>query len=289
MSVDEEEYEQIPWSSLLAEHRTGRGRLALGASGVLVVAALVFGLVRWTSSGDVDSNGALLTVPAVEPAPGPPSTSTTSTVALLSEADLMASASPQVAPALIEMRAEWFITDYFTVDGEAGAGTELARAFVGDADLPPLPHVAEDPGGSSFVEWARAYDSTRVADGSYRVAVAFRSIFMHPDGFYARGPMRAASVVVVVGPDGAAAIGDLPMPLVPPQATTVRGWPALAGVPSDGVVAAGLDYAALFNESPRLVDASGSDVTWRLVVSLGDGSGIEWPVVIRSADLSDSN
>lgn len=54
MSVDEEEYEQIPWSSLLAEQRPTRVRAIAAVLGVVVVVLLVFGWVRWTSSGDGD-------------------------------------------------------------------------------------------------------------------------------------------------------------------------------------------------------------------------------------------
>jgi hypothetical protein len=51
------------------------------------------------------------------------------------------------------------------------------------------------------------------------------------------------------------------------------------------VGAAALEYGRLFDADPELIEAAESDGTWRAVLTIGDGSGIRWPVAVRSDRL----
>lgn len=163
----------------------------------------------------------------------------------------------------------------------------MAKAFVADADVPTLPHNATEAGKVSYVEWARAYRTEVVAPDRYVVKVAFRSIRLADDGSFARGPVHAVEVTVVTG-DGSAGIAELPIPIVPPQADGLDGW--WFGEPAgDDVNAAVLQYGLLFDAEPELIEATETTEGWRGVVTIGDGSGIRWPVAVRSDRLVRGN
>lgn len=193
----------------------------------------------------------------------------------------MASVSSPRVEAVVRTRAEWFVTDYFTVDGDPEAAAEIERSFVEDAVVPELPHVAPDPQAISFVEWARAFDFEALDDDRYAVDVAFRSVHRDESGEFRRGPVHAVQVRLVVG-DGTVGVADLPIPIVAPQADGLSGWSVPSGEAGDDVVAAAADYAFLFDADPEVVEASGTMAEWRAVVTVGDGSGIRWPLTVLS-------
>lgn len=158
----------------------------------------------------------------------------------LTEADLMAT-PPFGAGQVAMARAEWFIGDYFSIDGgddredrivAAGGWTDGSFELVD-----PLPE-----GVVSYVEWARASTVRQVADSRFEVTVVFRR-YIASDGInFVRLPVEAASIAVEVGVAGASA---------------VSGWPTWEEVP------AGLPS---YNPSspPR--------------ASITDAVGVEWPV-----------
>lgn len=280
-----DEYEEIPWSTLLTEHRKGRVKTMYLAAAVLVAIVLGFVGIRWfTAPGHGDQMalaGALdtTTTSAAGNATIPTApTTTTTTKADLSEADLMA-----VSPASEEIaaiaRAEWFVTDYFTVDGPIPE--ELISAFVNDAVLPELP--TGDGVGISYVEWARAFD-VRSTVGGYAVSVVFRSLTEEPDGAFVRGPVRAVDVLIAVK-GGETAIEDLPIPILPPVYHTIDGWMETNGEAHDKAIAATLDYAGLFDENAFVIESGAAGPEWRVVFTVGDRSGNRWPVVMRSDSI----
>jgi hypothetical protein len=280
-----DEYEEIPWSTLLSEHRQGRTKTLYLVAAVIVAVVVGFVGIRWlTSPGHGD--GAAVAAPAetttvvpdeaVEPATtATTTTTTTTTTAVLSEADLMA-----VQPAIEELsavaRAEWFVTDYFTVDGPLPE--ELISAFVNDASLPDLPSPAD--AAISYVEWARAFD-IRPTESGYAVSVVFRSLTEEPGGAFTRSPVRAVDVLVAVD-DGETAIADLPVPILPPVFHTIEGWMETEGEAHDEAIAATLDYAGMFDEDAFVVQSGAAGPEWRVVFTIGDRSGNRWPVVMRS-------
>ena len=279
-----DEYEEIPWSTLLSEHRQGRTKTLYLAAAVVVAVVVGFVGVRWLTAPGHGDDAALAApaVPSATEATVEESTSTsTSTTGVLSEADLMA-VQPAVAELSAVARAEWFVTDYFTVDGPIPE--ELLSAFVNDASLPDLPGRAD--ADISYVEWARAFDIRPTAHG-YAVSVVFRSLTEEPSGAFVRGPVRAVDVLVAVD-DGQTAIADLPIPIMPPVYHTIDGWMETDGEAHSEAVAATLDYAGMFDENAEIVQSGSSGPDWRVVFTIGDRSGNRWPVVMRSDTIPGS-
>ena len=277
-----DEYEEIPWSTLLSEHRQGRTKTLYLVAAVVVAVVVGFVGIRWlTSPGHGDGAAAAAptetttVVPDEAVEPTITTTTTTTTTAVLSEADLMA-VQPSIAELSAVARAEWFVTDYFTVDGPLPE--ELISAFVNDAALPDLPSPAD--ADISYVEWARAFDIRPTASG-YVVSVVFRSLTEEPGGVFIRSPVRAVDVLVAVD-DGETAIADLPIPILPPVYHTIDGWMETEGEAHDEAIAATLDYAGMFDENAVVVQSGTSGPEWRVVFTIGDRSGNRWPVVMRS-------
>ena len=273
-----DEYEEIPWSTLLSEHRQGRSRTLYLAAAVIVAVVVGFMGIRWLSSPGHGDEGAaaapMQTTTSIAAEEVAFSTTSTTTISL-SEADLMA-IEPSIAELSAVARAEWFVADYFTVDGPLPE--ELISAFVNDASLPDLPNPAN--ADISYVEWARAFD-IRPTDHGYAVSVVFRSLTEEPGGTFVRSPVRAVEVLVAVG-DGETAIADLPIPILPPVYHTIDGWMETEGEAHAEAIAATLDYAGMFDENAVVVQSGAAGPDWRVVFTIGDRSGNRWPVVMRS-------
>ena len=271
-----DEYEEIPWSTLLTEHRQGRARTVYLAAAVIVVVVTGFVGVRWlTAPGHGEQPALAAPIETTTTEAVVAETESSTTTAVLSEADLMA-----VVPAVAELaaiaRAEWFVTDYFTVDGPIPE--ELISAFVNDATVPDLPNG--DGQGVSYVEWARAFD-VRPATSGYAISVVFRSITEEPDGAFVRGPVRAVDVLIAVE-EGETAVSELPIPILPPVYHAIDGWMVTEGQAHDEAISATLDYAGMFDENAEVVESGAAGPEWRVVFTVGDRSGNRWPVVMRS-------
>ena len=271
-----DEYEEIPWSTLLSEHRHGRAKTLYMAAAVIAAIVVGFVGVRWLSApghGDLPALAAPVETTTSEVVEVEAESS--STTAVLSEADLMA-VEPAVAELAAIARAEWFVTDYFTVDGPIPE--ELISAFVNDAVVPDLPDG--EGMGISYVEWARAFDVRPTISG-YVVSVVFRSLTEEPDGAFVRGPVRAVDVLIAVE-EGETAIAELPIPILPPVYHAIDGWMVTNGEAHDAAITATLDYAGMFDENAQVIESGAAGPEWRVVFSVGDRSGNRWPVVMRS-------
>jgi hypothetical protein len=271
-----DEYEEIPWSTLLTEHRHGRAKTLYMAAAVIVAIVVGFVGVRWLTApghGDLPALAAPVETTTSEVVAVEAESSTTT--AVLSEADLMA-VEPAVAELAAIARAEWFVTDYFTVDGPISE--ELISAFVNDAVVPYLPDG--EGMGISYVEWARAFDVRPTISG-YAVSVVFRSLTEEPDGAFVRGPVRAVDVLIAVE-EGETAIAELPIPILPPVYHTIDGWMVTNGEAQDAAITATLDYAGVFDENAQVIESGAAGPEWRVVFTVGDRSGNRWPVVMRS-------
>ncbi len=279
-----DEYEEIPWSTLLTEDRQGRTKTLYLAAAVIAAVVVGFVGIRWLTApghGDDAALAAPVESTTTEVVTEASTSSSTSTTGVLSEADLMA-VQPSIAELSAVARAEWFVTDYFTVDGPIPE--ELISAFVNDAALPSL--SATDDADISYVEWARAFDIRPTARG-YAVSVVFRSLTEEPDGAFIRSPVRAVDVLVAVD-GGQTAIVDLPIPIMPPVYHTIDGWMETEGEAHDEAVAATLEYAGMFDERAEVVQSGSSGPDWRVVFTIGDRSGNRWPVVMRSDTIPGS-
>ena len=271
-----DEYEEIPWSTLLTEHRQGRAKTIYLAAAVIVAVVVGFVGIRWFTApghGEQPALAAPVETTTTETAAIEPESSTT-TVGL-SEADLMA-VVPAVAELAAVARAEWFVTDYFTVDGPIPE--ELITAFVNDAAIPDLP--TGDGAGISYVEWARAFD-VRPTTSGYVISVVFRSLTEEPDGAFVRGPVRAVDVLIAVE-DGETAVVELPIPILPPVYHTIDGWMVTSGQAHEEAITATLEYAGMFDENAEVIESGAAGPEWRVVFTVGDRSGNRWPVVMRS-------
>lgn len=279
-----EEFEHLPWSNLLAEHRRERGRSLYLVAGIVIALGVgAFG-ARLVFGGGGATTAPPPTSDSVPPAPLPPivapmeAVPTSAAEQLPSEADLMAPL-PATDELLAVARAEWFVSDYFTVDGSETGETDVISAFVSGADLPAVPHGTDQP-GTSYVEWARAFRLNPLDRGSYAVGVVFRTLYRDEQGEFRRSGVRAVEVEVLVEA-GHSGVVDLPMPVPPPFALDLHLPVEFSDPAREEDVNEALEYAFLFDDQPAVVEATSGPGDWRVVLGIEDASGIEWPMVVR--------
>lgn len=276
-----ETVESVPWSELFeeAEPRQDFRRIAYLTAGLLgaVVLGAVIARAWWSPSPPtVIAPGNPVAVDSIPPgdASAGPSAATTSTFPLYSEADLMAD-PPDPGQRSAIVRAEWFVTDYFTADYEPTGSADVRAALPGAADVPDMPQ--DGRGGISYVEWARAFRIDEAGNGAYLIGVAFRTLAAPPDGAFIRLPVRAVEVVVGVGMDGASVL-DLPRPTALPVGPEPAPWPEPSGDPPQSVVDIAAARASVWGTEPRIVSAASIAGGWRVVVTVADDVGNRWPL-----------
>lgn len=263
MPVDEEHLESIPWSSLVAQTEN-RPWLVYVAAGAVV--ALVLGLLVARSFGPS------ATAPIAPAATVAPVVTAAPSTTLLSEADLRAelTAGPS-GWSSAEMRAEWFVADYFTRDGAGGRDAELAGALGR-----PAPQV--EPGATTYVEWARAWSSEDRGDGRFRVSVAFRAITDTEAGFV-RGLVRGVAVTIQVGAEGGTRVVDLPEPIALPAAPMLAPVSDAQAVP-ETVALEALAIAHRWGDEATVIEGRQAEGAWQVTVTVADEHGARWPVVV---------
>lgn len=281
---DREELEQVPWQDLLAEAEPGDERRRAMYLGAGLVGAMLVGVVvarTWWEPGPppvpVAPSGV---IEETEPTTEPVAVPELPALPLYSEADLMA-LPPDPAERAAMARAEWFVVDYFTADLDPSGSADVRSALPGGA-VSTFPQDGVD--GVSYVEWARAFRVEPQGDGTYRVGVVFRTLAAPPDRGFTRQPVRAVEVLVVVRTDGGSAVLDLPSPLAMPAGPEPADLPAETPDPPADVVAEAVERAAAWGSEPRVVSAHRLTVGWRVVVSVADGAGNRWPLVVRVAE-----
>ena len=250
-----EEFESIPWDSLLDEDSRRTRRRAAVAAVAVVALAISAGAARtlWARPTEpviVESPRALSTAPSVSSATVPSLTSATSAVsspAPLSEADLMAVDATTLEVAAAGYAAVW-LNDAFTVTGAS----------------------------HSFVEDIRPLETRDLGDGRVAVVLAFRTLEDIGDG-YERMPLRAAELVVDMTGSHPSVV-DLPVPVEPPpltlQPVDMKGEQAPRQV-LDSVLGIASEWG-----TPD-VDAVGRvGNAWRVELTVTDGAGLEWPVSV---------
>ena len=286
--IDEElpqEYEQIPWSHLVPVQKDRSMQLALLV--VVIVAALlaiVFFLRRAPAAIPVvadpppSSTVAAAEQPLPTLSPGAPEPVPTRPAVpqpqIYSEADLMAALPPRPELEAIA-RAEWFVTDYFTIDGDEALAESVAAALPDAVALP-----ISDGSAVSYVEWARAVAVADNLDGSYDVTVWFRTLAGTAEAGFNRTRVRAVDVILVTDDLGRLAVADMPVPVEVEPLGMAPSWPGAATPDSELVVSATRE-ASLFGNDPELQSAGQDEDGWRLVFSVGDASGLRFPIVVR--------
>ena len=195
--MESEEFEQIPWASLVAEQESGvdtRVYMAVAAVGLLVVG--VFGM-RLLDSGSqpepppsANIEVTQVTSTPIEPVQASP------TSPVIAEADIRAE-EPATVPAedrLAEVVAEAFVADWFTRDGSPETVRSIRAALSASVAPDVLPHD-EQGAPVTWVEWAKTIASEATPD-STELTIAYRAIRETDDGFV-RDPVTTVMVSVV--------------------------------------------------------------------------------------------
>jgi hypothetical protein len=194
--MESEEFEQIPWASLVAEQREGVDRriyLTVGVVGLLV--AVVFGMRLFSGGSQPTPPQAVAIEPpttALEEAtpPSPPQTSM-----VVAESDLRVD-TPRKAQGVDQFvltTAEWFVIDWFTRDGSQETVRSIKSALSPALAIDTIPHEI-DGEAVTFVEWAKTVDAQATVDG-FEVTIAYRSIRETEDGFV-RDPVETVSLSI---------------------------------------------------------------------------------------------
>lgn len=209
--MEREDFEEIPWSHLVAE--TGGGidrRWYLAGIGVGLVIAAVLGFRLVSGHGAQPSPVAVAdpiatTVTVTEATMatdggeiGPSERPDAGGQMIVAEADLRALGVG--ADLGVITAAEWFVTDLHTVDGSDQGALSIREALAPELRDDPLPNhdpgsLDDPPTDATFVEWARAFDIDWNPSGDTVVSVAYRMIRADGDGFI-RDPVRGVSVVM---------------------------------------------------------------------------------------------
>ncbi len=209
--MEREDFDEIPWSHLVAETRDGIDRrwylVGIGV-GLVVAAFLGFRLVVGNGpqptpiavadpiATTVTVNDAEGEVEGEQVQPGEPSDADSRMI--VAEADLRA--ADVGADLGVVMAAEWFVTDLHTVDGSDQGALSVREALAPELKGESLPHddsssLGDPRTGSTYVEWARAFDVDWNPSGDALVSVAYRMIRANGDDFI-RDPVRAVSVAI---------------------------------------------------------------------------------------------
>lgn len=205
--MESEELEQIPWASLLADQAEGvdkRIYMAVGGVGILIVLVLAMKLL---GGGAQPVPEAVALAPEVTVA----EVVAIETPMVIAEADLRAVAVAEpVAPTrdrLLEVTAEWFVTDWFTRDGSSETIQSVRSMLSSDLSIETLPHEQSDA-EVVFVEWAKTVDVEVVEGDVSMVTVAYRSIRQTSEGFV-RNPVETV-VVAIEASDESLTVVSLP-------------------------------------------------------------------------------
>jgi hypothetical protein len=265
---NEDQFEHIPWERLQPQRAITTRHLYL-IGGAVVVGALAFAATRGIGTPASTTTAVSQSEPAVTVPPTIPGAELPSPMpSVVAEADLMA-VEPGILGQAAAMQAEWFVEEYFTVDGSPRSAAALARF------LPPGSAMPGQEKGRSFVESARAVSIEDQGAGRFRVVVVVRRLAAPDGGAYSRLAPGAVEVVVDYS-TGVPSILDLPTPVPLPE-VAVPGPHETAEVPAD--VAA----KALEGRPPGTAVISGGPEGsgWRLVLSIPDESGLTWPMAVR--------
>lgn len=268
---DVEEFEHIPWSHLVDDHRNRRTRAMYAIAALLAAFAVGTAIARTAFKPNPASSSSSPIEMSSEPGVAPSST-TSPTPSLYSEADLMASLDAELARA-VTVRAEWFVTDYFTSDAEPITAADVRFALPENLRIGMLHQDDPAPVERSYVEWARAYRTVDAGPGRFLVFVAYRIVGGSGDVLQ-RFAVRAVEVPVVVTLDGGTRVIDIPSPVTLPDPVPLGSdWPQPT-TPPPYIVSAAKEQAWAWGVDPDVVEAVAIDEGWRVVVSAEDDAGI---------------
>jgi hypothetical protein len=283
--AETEDYEEIPWSHLVEELGRPRHHVPLLVAGVLVVGALGgFLVARVVVDGppaaaeSVTSTTAAASAttppdPAGEPTTARPTASSPPTTLMpevvFSEADLMAVAGDHEVTTAAA-RAEWFVREYFTVDGTGEPSDQLT-------DVLTAMDIARPVGTTSYVEWARTMIVEPTSPGTYDVTVVFQMLVAEAETFV-RHPARSVRVRVAVDGSLASAVTGLPRP-APLDTAQALELPGPEAMPPSHILEEATLQALRFGSSPTVERSWFGRGTWHIVMSVQLG-GAAWPLLV---------
>jgi hypothetical protein len=278
----DETFDSIPWERLLADPADRRRRLITGLSIGLAVLAVSVSLTRtlWpvpdtaiVSSQPFDDAAPPVTTSTTAPRPVP------SPQPLISEADLLA-VDPEGAMRAAAGLAEWFFSEYFTVDTPGRWGA------VADSVL-PVGIGAPPEGTRTFVDSVHVLSTEQTGSDRFLVtAVVRRLVDRDGSGFERVTPDRFA-VEVVMGATGPVVTGP-PRPVAGEAIGAGSGpdWeevpPAVEAAATEQVAALGLVAVTPAGG----VSAAGARLAegWSVVLLVADPAGMTWPVTVTVLD-----
>lgn len=281
--MSEEELESIPWSTLIEDSRPDRGRLVYMAAGAVIVFALAALAARSLWSPAVAEAPVAVDPPAPTAPTAPAATEAPAAApALFSEADLMASLDTESWRAAAAF-AEWFVYDYFTVDGDAATLQSVLLALPDGVPEDLLPHTsAEMP---TYTEWARAARVTETSQGRFEVLVLFRTVAATEGVTFERQPVRAVVVPMEMSSAGGMRLTDLPSPAQVPQRPVAAEWVAPDGPSSPSIfgASAALSWHGLDTDVIPIAASQDGD-KWRVLAINHLPSGTGWPFIVTVPD-----
>jgi hypothetical protein len=283
---DDETYETIPWAQLAPAATPLATRLGYWVVGALVAVVLAYVLVA-VLRDEPDQTLVRLDAPPPAVSPGVAAavvTTTTPTDAdveapsavAYSEADLMA-VVPEEDQRAAAARAVWFVTDYFTIDGDVQTADDVRAALPQGIDV-VLPH--DEPAGVSYVEWAHALAVRPDGPGRYAVDVAFRALQGSGDAGVTRQPVTAVRVRMAIMPDGTVAVRDLPEPLPLSVASVEVARPPAADPPPEILARLASEVSAVGSPGD-ILEAGVDTIGWRILLSVDGPFGLSWPLAVR--------
>ena len=270
-----EVYERIPWETL-DEKKGDRQWLMFGVAGAIVLGALAYSFVS-NRPAPVSVATTMATTPSLAPETSAPLTTVAAAPALpptvvavpevTAEADLYA-VHPERAIDRVAAHAEWFVTEFLTVDGSEESRASLTALMPAGV---PLPVAAE--GTRVFVEWVRATGVEETAPLTYRVTVLARSLAAQDDAAYQRQAPLELAVDISLSEESPQVVTA---PQVRPAASGEPHQLALAQVPEE-VGSAALQQAA---GTEVVGGVQTPDGGWQVVVLAPTPDGVSRPVTV---------
>ncbi len=275
-----EVFEHVPWAHLAEPPREKKLRVAYVAAGAIALAALGALAARSINRSPEPPPVAVSsaeTTPLVHALPPPPSR-----VEALTEADLLA-VTPGRGEVSAAVRAEWFVSDYFSSGGNPGAHQAVLDA------LPEGSRLGSDSGAgfSSYVEWAATTRIEAIGTNQFRSTVLFRILVSEGEAGYVRLPVQAVDVMVAVDAGGGTRVMDLPMPATVPPGPPFPAWSEPVEEIPAPVQTAALRIAGSWGDEASVVEASRREGGWRVVVGVADEAGIRWPLTLWLTNLGE--
>ncbi len=266
----DERLESLPWEHVTPVEPADR-RWMLAVAGAVVVVAVVASATRtlWPAAPLAPSS----TLEHVQPTETSSDTQPASTTSAspVTEADLRAIAPGDAARA-VSAHAEWFISEWMTIDGRA---SDTALALLPDGvGVQPV-----DASARSFVESAVALSAEEVRPGSWDVAVLVRSLSSFGDGDYVRIPARVFLVPVGLGDDGPF-VADLPSPGPLPEARATAPDLVEESAPATVTTAAVANMREAGLPDETTIETARLGDLWRVTGVVRDQAGVPFVVAV---------